>query len=80
MAGDVLQGLAGDLEAHGSWLQGTVRDANDSGRYHVRFDNGDEDDDMSANHVLLEGVYGQLIKEKMKNDEFQNISHILHVP
>jgi hypothetical protein len=58
-----------DPEAHGSWLQGTVRNATDSGRYHVRFDNGDEDDDMSANHVLLEGVYGQLIKEKMKNDK-----------
>jgi len=56
-----------DPEAHGSWLQGTVRDATDSRRYHVRFDNGDEDDDMSANHVLLDGVYVQLLAEKMKN-------------
>ncbi len=57
-----------DPEAHGSWLQGTVRDVKDSTKYHVRFDNGDEDDDMSANHVLLDGVYVQLLGEKMKND------------
>ena len=56
-----------DPKAHGSWLQGTVRGAHDSRRYHVRFDNGDEDDDMSANHVLLDGVYVQLIAEKMRN-------------
>lgn len=57
-----------DPGAHGSWLQGTVRDVKDSSRYHVRFDNGDEDDDMSAKHVLLDGVYVQLLGEKMKND------------
>ena len=56
-----------DPDAHGSWLQGTVRHVHDSRRYHVRFDNGDEDDDMDANHVVLDGVYVQLLAEKMKN-------------
>ena len=56
-----------DPDAHGSWLQGTVRYVHDSRRYHVRFDNGDEDDDMDANHVVLDGVYVQLLAEKMKN-------------
>jgi len=65
-----------DPQAHGSWLQGTVRDANDSGRYHIRFDNGDEDDDMSANHVLLDGVYVQLLAEKMKNNSVPVVSRV----
>ena len=56
-----------DPDAHGSWLQGTVLHVHDSRRYHVRFDNGDEDDDMDANHVVLDGVYVQLLAEKMKN-------------
>ncbi|KAL7501644.1 hypothetical protein ACHAWT_009456 [Skeletonema menzelii] len=63
-----------DPEAHGSWLQGTVRDVIDSRRYHVRFDNGDEDDDMSADHVLLDGVYVQLLGEKMKNGSGQVVN------
>ena len=58
-----------DPDAHGSWLQGTVRDAHGSTKYHVRFDNGDEDDDMGAEHVLLDGVYAQLLAEKMKNQD-----------
>lgn len=65
-----------DPEAHGSWLQGTVRDAHDSRRYHVRFDNGDEDDDMSADHVLLDGVYVQLLAEKMKNSSGPVVSRV----
>ena len=56
-----------DPSAHGSWLQGIVRNTHDSRRYHVRFDNGDEDNDIGENHVVSDGVYVQLLAEKMKN-------------
>ncbi len=61
-----------DPELYGSWMAGKVVNSkvwNDDGqrrwRYHILFDNGDQDTEIKDVDVLLEDLYKTLIEEKM---------------
>lgn len=61
-----------DPELHGSWMAGKVvnskawRDENQQRwKYHIMFDNGDQDTEVKDIDVLLEDVYKSLLEEKM---------------
>ncbi|KAL7534829.1 hypothetical protein ACHAWF_004964 [Thalassiosira exigua] len=63
-----------DPELHGSWMSGKVHSSRNwigpgnqlRHKYHVYFDNGDQDEDLKDDDVLDEETYKKLLKEKME--------------
>ncbi|KAL3800156.1 hypothetical protein HJC23_001077, partial [Cyclotella cryptica] len=73
-----------DPDMHARWIRGVIISSNDSQTpnddgtkvitYHVKFANGDEDEELKSEFVLEDSVYKALLQQKIEQGKRQNVS------
>jgi hypothetical protein len=71
-----------DPDMHARWIRGVILSRNDDQTennavtYHVKFDDGDDDEELSSDHVLEDSVYQTLLQQKIDQGMNRNVSGI----
>lgn len=71
-----------DPDMHARWIRGVILSRNDDQNennavtYHVKFDDGDDDEELSSDHVLEDSVYQTLLQQKIDQGMNRNVSGI----